>query len=82
MKSTIGRNVKLGEIRTTVTLDPKFWRALDDIAAKNGEDPASLIERICRHAPKGRWAAALRIYVVEYLDKHSSGLTTTRHSPS
>lgn len=58
------RNIVVDGRRTSVRLEPEFWRALDAMAAATGDD----ISRIYAAAPKrhGR-ADTLRVAVIDYL---------------
>ncbi len=61
------RNICVKGRRTSVALDPAFWRALDGIAQGHDETPAALADRIAAVAPQGLIAAALRVYIIEEL---------------
>lgn len=69
------RNITVDGRRTSVALDPAFWRALDTLADENGEPPAALTARIAAAAPKGRIAAALRVYLIEALAERRAQVT-------
>ena len=64
--------------RTSVSLEPVFWRAVSEIARQRGQTTAALITRIDAERD-GNLSSALRVFVIEYyraelgLDRATSG---------
>gem|GEM_PF-1537229 len=62
------RNIKLGEMRTSVTLEPQVWNVLNDVAAEHDCDIHQLCEMINeRKSPKSSLASAIRVFLISYL---------------
>ncbi|MGF1542993.1 MAG: ribbon-helix-helix domain-containing protein [Parvularculaceae bacterium] len=64
------RSIAIAGHRTSVALEPAFWRALEEIAARRGVDLPSLIAEIDeararQGAPAGGLASALRVFALE-----------------
>ena len=51
--------------RTSVTLEPVFWRAVREIAQQRGQTIAALITRIDTERD-GNLSSALRVFVIEH----------------
>ena len=51
--------------RTSVTLEPVFWRAVREIARQRGQTIAALITRIDAERD-GNLSSALRVFVIEH----------------
>ena len=61
---TLKRSVVIAGHRTSVSLEPAFWRALQAIAARRGVSVNRLVEEIdARRA--GNLSSALRVFVLE-----------------
>jgi predicted DNA-binding ribbon-helix-helix protein len=59
------RTVRLTGTITSVSLDPEFWSALDEIASETGHSRSKLLREIQgRQAPN--FASQVRVYVLEY----------------
>ena len=62
------RSITLKGHRTSVSLEPEFWRALEEIADDESVSLPSLIARIDRErmegAPPSGLASALRVFVL------------------
>ncbi len=61
------RSVEIAGHRTSLSLEPAFWRALKRIAARDGVSINRLIERIDRERG-GNLSSAVRVYVLERLE--------------
>lgn len=65
------RSIALDGHRTSVSLEPQFWDALDAIARVEGRSLASLISEIDRRrlaqVPAPGLASALRVFALERL---------------
>lgn len=51
--------------RTSVSLEDAFWRALKDIAAKDGVSLAGLVARVDAERGEANLSSALRVFVLE-----------------
>jgi predicted DNA-binding ribbon-helix-helix protein len=60
------RSLSLAGHRTSVALEPAFWRALEDAAAREGVSLAALVRSIDagRAAPSVPLASALRLHAL------------------
>lgn len=68
--STIKRSVVLAGHATSVSLEPEFWEAVQDIACADGVSVASLIARI--DADLGRrqnLSSAIRVFILKRLQE-------------
>lgn len=62
------RSVLLDGHRTSVSLEPAFWRALKEIAARRGQSLNRLVAAVDRDrtaAGTGNLSSALRVFVLE-----------------
>lgn len=51
--------------RTSVSLEDAFWRALKDIAAKDGVSLAGLVAHVDAERGEANLSSALRVFVLE-----------------
>ncbi|WP_133489571.1 ribbon-helix-helix domain-containing protein [Aliiroseovarius marinus] len=60
--------------RTSVSLEPEFWKAFQDIAKARGLPLNALAAEIdnARGVDRGL-ASAIRVYVLEYIQRQSKG---------
>lgn len=60
--------------RTSVSLEPEFWKAFQDIAKARGLPLNALAAEIdnARGVDRGL-ASAIRVYVLEYIQRQSEG---------
>ena len=69
---TLKRSVSIAGHRTSVSLEPEFWRALSDIAAEQKRPLAALIGEVDKREGRGQnLSSALRIYVLAHYRKKS-----------
>jgi predicted DNA-binding ribbon-helix-helix protein len=66
------RSVNVRGHRTSVSVEPEFWEALSEIAAREGCSIAALIGRIDSERGERTLSAAIRLYVLQSL-KRSQG---------
>lgn len=67
---TLKRSVSIAGHRTSVSLEPEFWRALGDIAADQKRPLATLIGEVDKREGRGQnLSSALRVYVLAYYRK-------------
>jgi predicted DNA-binding ribbon-helix-helix protein len=58
------RSMKLGERRTSVALEPAFWRALEDVARKRGMTLTRLVGEIEAQSDAHCLASAARLFAL------------------
>ncbi|MBT7361692.1 MAG: ribbon-helix-helix domain-containing protein, partial [Rhodospirillaceae bacterium] len=80
----VNRNITVGSLRTSVRLEPQFWEALSDIAARE----QLTVDRLCtiidaNTGELGR-TAAIRVFIASYFAeiRTREGLSTTATSPT
>ncbi len=67
MVRAIGKySVSIDGHRTSVSLEPEFWRALKDIAATRGLTLSALVTEVDR-TRQGNLSSALRVFVLNEL---------------
>ena len=67
MAQSIGKySVAIDGHRTSVSLEPEFWRALKEIAAARSVTLAALVAEIDRKR-QGNLSSALRVFVLKEL---------------
>ena len=57
--------------RTSVSLEDPFWELLDEMAARQGQSLASLVQAVDRKR-EGGLSSALRLYVLAELKKETA----------
>lgn len=60
----VKRSVVLHGHATSVALEPAFWAALEDGAARDGESIAAAIARIDARRKGGSLASAIRVFLL------------------
>lgn len=60
------RSLTLFSHRTSISLEPDFWHALNDIAQNKQLSLQKLIEHIDEHRKDNNLSSAIRIYVLRY----------------
>lgn len=61
----IKHSIVIAGHRTSVSLEDAFWRALKDIAAKDGVSLAGLVARVDAERGEANLSSALRVFVLE-----------------
>ncbi len=62
VQGLVKRSLSLSGHRTSVALEPEFWRALETAAERQGCSLAALIARVdAERAPRQALASALRV---------------------
>jgi len=61
--------------RTSVSLEGPFWELLDEMAARQGQSLASLVQAVDRKR-EGGLSSALRLYVLAELKKETAAHKT------
>ena len=65
MARSIGKySIAIDGHRTSVSLEPEFWRALKDIAAARRQSLGALVSEVDR-AREGNLSSALRVFVLK-----------------
>jgi len=65
------RSVTIHGHRTSVSLEGPFWELLDEMAARQGQSLASLVQAVDRKR-EGGLSSALRLYVLAELKKETA----------
>lgn len=65
----VNRNVIMMDRRTSVRLEPEFWRALEEIAQHEGRPVREIVWRA--ESPHRGLTAAVRVYVLEWFAARS-----------
>lgn len=69
MAPAIGKySVAIDGHRTSVSLEPEFWQALKNIAAKRQESLSTLVTEVDR-TREGNLSSALRVFVLREIGK-------------
>lgn len=64
------RSLTLFSHRTSISLEPDFWHALNDIAKNKQLSLQKLIELIDQQRENNNLSSAIRIYVLHYFQKN------------
>jgi predicted DNA-binding ribbon-helix-helix protein len=62
----INRNISVGDLRTSIRLEPEFWDGLSDIAMREGrkiDDICTSVDRDCEGMTR---TAAIRVFIAKY----------------
>ncbi|MDA0787815.1 MAG: ribbon-helix-helix domain-containing protein [Proteobacteria bacterium] len=62
----VNRNITVGSLRTSVRLEPQFWEALSDIAAREQLTVDRLCTIIDANAGELGRTAAIRVFIASY----------------
>lgn len=62
----VNRNITVGSLRTSVRLEPQFWEALSDIAARERMTVDRLCTIIDANAGVLGRTAAIRVFIASY----------------
>lgn len=62
----VNRNITVGSLRTSVRLEPEFWDALSDIAARERLSVDRLCTVIDANAGELGRTAAIRVFIASY----------------
>jgi predicted DNA-binding ribbon-helix-helix protein len=69
-RANVKRSFSIAGHRTSVALEPEFWRALEDWAARDGATLPQLIGRIDAKRPEAQpLSSALRVAVLLHIKK-------------
>lgn len=65
--SVVKRSVKIGGHKTSVSLEERFWLALQDIARDRGTSVTALLDEIDgRRNGSANFPSHIRVFVLEY----------------
>lgn len=62
----VNRNITVGDLRTSVRLEPEFWSALSDISAREKVRVDELCTIIDAHLGELGRTAAIRVFIASY----------------
>jgi predicted DNA-binding ribbon-helix-helix protein len=62
---TLKRSLAIAGHRTSLSLEPEFWAALNDIAARQGKSLAALVREIDARRGRRNLSSAVRVYILE-----------------
>ena len=62
----VNRNVRIGQRRTSLRLEPALWGALDEICQREDMTRHQLCTRIDERRRASTLAAAIRVYIIGY----------------
>jgi predicted DNA-binding ribbon-helix-helix protein len=62
----VNRNITVGELRTSVRLEPEFWSALSDISEREKVTIDQLCTLIDAHLGELGRTAAIRVFIASY----------------
>jgi len=62
----VNRNITVGSLRTSVRLEPQFWEALSDIAAREQLTVDRLCTIVDANAGELGRTAAIRVFIASY----------------
>lgn len=62
----VNRNVRVGDARTSMRLDPVHWEALADVCRREKINTADLIAQAQRAAPEAGRTEAVRGFLLNY----------------
>jgi predicted DNA-binding ribbon-helix-helix protein len=69
----IKRSFSIGGHRTSISLEPDFWSALKDVAARERLPLARLVATIDESRGEAGLSSAIRIWLLKYFQGQSQG---------
>lgn len=73
--SLVTKNVRIGERRTSVRLEPQLWAALEEIAEREQKSLSEICTLIAAvRRVRGGFTSALRVYIIEYFRRRLAQL--------
>ncbi|MBT5571783.1 MAG: ribbon-helix-helix domain-containing protein [Alphaproteobacteria bacterium] len=78
----INRNITVGELRTSVRLEPEFWSALVDIAKREKASIDQLCTLIDAHLGDLGRTAAIRVFIASYFAAEQATRNATQYEPT
>jgi predicted DNA-binding ribbon-helix-helix protein len=78
----IKRSFSIGGHRTSISLEPPFWNALKDVAARERMPLAKLVDDIDKNRDETGLSSAVRIWLLNYFqNRDASRMTGIGASP-
>jgi predicted DNA-binding ribbon-helix-helix protein len=75
-KSSIAkRSIRVGGLRTSISLEDHFFEALKEIATERGSTLQDLVRSIDRDRRDGNLSSALRVFVLEHYQNQIAART-------
>lgn len=71
----VNRNVVTAACRTSIRLEPEFWRALDQICEREQVTRNQLVRRVKSAAPDTLLTSAVRVFILKYFCTHPHELS-------
>jgi len=72
--SLVSRNVKIGEHRTSVRLEPLFWDTLFAIARSERRTTHQICTEVAADGHSGGFTSGLRIFILKYVLARSNAV--------
>jgi len=63
------RSITVAGHRTSISLEPEFWEALQELCRRNGRSLASIVGEIDRGRGDRNLSSALRVWVLAQISK-------------
>ena len=60
--------------KTSISLEPQFWAALDEIASERGTSVTALVRNVDADRGNGNLCSAIRLFVLRYYEDRISAL--------
>lgn len=80
LSSLVSRNVRIGEHRTSVRLEPELWEALEDICMREDRTLNDVCTEVAMQDRPGGFTSALRVHVIAYFRAVASGNRADREA--
>jgi predicted DNA-binding ribbon-helix-helix protein len=72
----VKRSFSIGGHRTSISLEPPFWSALKDVAARERLPLAKLVGTIDKNRGDSGLSSAVRIWLLKYFQSHGESRPT------
>ncbi len=72
----VKRSFSIGGHRTSISLEPPFWNALKEVAARERMPLAKLVGAIDKNRGESGLSSAVRIWLLKYFQARDTSLTT------
>lgn len=63
------RSVKIGHLRTSISLEKEFWDSLKEIANEQGQSINTIVSSLRAHSANNL-SSSIRLYVLRYYKKY------------
>ncbi|MBI3708188.1 MAG: ribbon-helix-helix domain-containing protein [Proteobacteria bacterium] len=78
MTHTSPRNIRIGEKRTSMRLEPQFWDALAEMADRTNSTIGDICTIVAARTNSANLSSAVRVEVLAYFRTHLASLDRTR----